>query len=222
VGTRRRPGIHYKSWFRDFHPSAHTPSTRGTSKKTADKARGQKAKAAMTRVNVDKLIGEVLSSQFSAGTDVAFSNMGASAGSIQSTVNDGTLTVSTFMGAQLGHTAVVVSGTVNGSGVVISNGSATTISAGTTYETFSRSPYDYNRNEPLVGTSNVSVYQVDALLGNSKSVSEVQFEFPSLSREQIKAAASYASDHPNPEAVAAYPKETLKDLVLNSGFDKLK
>lgn len=112
------------------------------------------------------------------------------------------------------NTSFVQAGSLTTGSLTISNGFNTVV------ETISRSPHNYT--EPTVGSTSVSVYQVAALLENGNSVSAVHREFPSLSRQNINAARDYAKQFPNPAAVATYPTDTLKDFVLNTGFDKLK
>lgn len=150
-----------------------------------------------------------------------FSNTASFLGSTNGTLSGQTVTVSTVM--QQSPEITGLSGTIGGSGVVVSSGSVT-ISSGDSvvYGTISTSPYSYNSKEPVVGQSSVSVYQVAALLGANNSIDAVQQEFPPLSRAQIKAAWNYAKRHPNPVAIASYPTKTLKDFAFNTGFDKLK
>jgi uncharacterized protein (DUF433 family) len=139
--------------------------------------------------------------------------------------NEAPVTISTGYPATFAsnqeQSVVVTTTAAAGSGTVVFTGSSTVSNANNSV--CGTIPYSLsNPNEPSVGQTGVSVYQVAALLANGNSTAAVRHEFPSLSRREMGAAWDYAKQHPNREAVASYPIGTLKGFVLKTGFDKLK
>ena len=132
-------------------------------------------------------------------------------------------TTSVFTTGSPGTSTTVYVSTAGGGAagnVVFTGTGSLTLSNGSSFvaESIPRSPY--NNLEPSVGSSSVSVYQVEALLNGGNSVSAVRREFPSLSRQEVNNAWTYAQNYPNPNA--NYPTKTLKDFVLNSDLHRLK
>lgn len=72
------------------------------------------------------------------------------------------------------------------------------------------------KDQKIPGT-NIPIYRVSALLDGGMTVAQVAEDFPSLTRRQIQMARTYARLNPPPPSVR-YPTESLKRLLLDSGF----
>jgi len=70
---------------------------------------------------------------------------------------------------------------------------------------------------PLIKETGVDAYRVAALASTSRE--EAQFEYPSLSREQIELASQYAAVYPKPGR--PYPTQSLKRMLLGSDLGEL-
>jgi uncharacterized protein (DUF433 family) len=74
-------------------------------------------------------------------------------------------------------------------------------------------------DEPAVGATTASVYRIGALVDAGHGVNEIRQDFPTLSADQIKSAAQYVQQHPNPGV--HYPTAILDKVLRKSGLHKV-
>jgi uncharacterized protein (DUF433 family) len=73
--------------------------------------------------------------------------------------------------------------------------------------------------EALLRGSTIEVYRIAALLDGGMSVDEVLTDYPSLTRQAVLTARTYAETHPKPGR--PYPRTTAKRALQGAGLEAL-